>query len=303
MAKRLIKKAVTVGSFDGVHLGHQYLLKEIRKSLSENTSLQVLTFDPHPQEYLEKRERFLLMETPDKIECLKMSSVDEVNVLRFDDEMRGLSAEGFLKRFVLDQGGVVSLYLGYDFKYGKNKEGGFELAERICQQNSINVFKLPSLDRDGTTISSTKIRELLRNGNCTKANEYLGRSYKLTGKIVRGFGRGRTIGFPTTNIQVSERRLVPQNGVYITSAMINGNEYKSITNVGLNPTFSNSDTVKIESHHFGFNEDIYDRTIEIAFLERIRDERKFNSAVELTKQISLDVKNALEKHEEIRAYW
>jgi riboflavin kinase / FMN adenylyltransferase len=290
---------LTIGNFDGVHQGHCHLLNQIKDKISSQDKIQVITFDPHPLEYLNSKQRYLLMDLDEKIRCLKGEGVDEVNVVCFDEKLRLLTAKEFLLRHILSQKNVRSLYLGYDFRFGKNKEGDFVYAKKECAKVLVDVIQTESFELLGDTVSSSRVRMLLQEGDCLKANELLGRTYNLNGRVVHGFGRGKTIGFPTTNITFSPRRVVPKIGVYVTSVLIDEKIYPSITNVGLNPTFSSSDDLKIESHHFGFEDDIYGHEIKIFFHERVRDEIKFNSGDELKEQILKDVKIALEKHEKV----
>lgn len=297
------EKIITIGNFDGVHLGHCFLVKEILKHCQSRCELVMFTFNPHPLEIIESRQDFILMESDEKIQLLQNEGASRVNIIQFNDDIRNLSAKDFLSRFIVDEENVTSVYLGYDFKFGKNKEGDFRFAQEFLKPLKINVYQATSYRHGDTIVSSSEIRRLLKAGDCLKANELLGKPYKLSGIIVHGQGRGKTIGFPTTNLEVPKRRLIPQTGVYLTRAVVNNTIFNSITNVGVNPTFSNSSFVRIETHHFGLNADVYDQKMELFFLEKIRDEKKFNSALELKEQISKDVALAKEKHEKIRTHW
>ncbi len=281
--------ALTIGNFDGVHLGHQYLIASIRSKIGSSEDLAVMTFVPHPLEILGPLDSFLLNSYSDRRELFEGKGVDFLLEVKFSRDFSTLKPEEFLDRFVLSSPKVKKLFLGYDFSFGANKAGNFDFAKKYLECKGIEVHMLePSHELNPP--SSTLIRNLLINGEIQKANELLGRPFYLSGRVVKGAGRGRLIGFPTANLEVEKNRLIPKNGVYASYVTRAGQRIKSITNIGFNPTFTEQKIKQVETFIFNFNDDLYGETLKVELIQKIRDEKKFSSATELVAQISADVK-------------
>lgn len=287
---------LTIGNFDGVHLGHQQLLKHLKqKCLDKSLLFVVITFVPHPQKILHaERDRFLISSYRQRRDYLEQNGVDYLIELDFTRDFSTLSGEEFLDHYVLTYPRIENIYLGYDFAFGAHKQGSFDLVKNHCllKQKNIDVEVQPKFDHDGSVISSSRIRSAIEAGDVLKANELLGRQLCLDGVVVKGEGRGKKIGFPTANIQISPDSIVPKLGVYVTRTLYKGMKFKSITNIGKNPTFKDSDQVTIETNIFNFDSDIYGESIHIEFIDRVRDEKRFPTVTDLVEQIRKDVEFA-----------
>lgn len=281
--------ALTIGNFDGVHLGHQHLLNSIRKNISENDRLAVMTFVPHPLEILGPLEGFLLNNYADRRELFEGKGVDYLLEVKFSRDFSTLKPEEFLDKYVLSSSQIKKLFLGYDFSFGANKAGNFDFARKYLECKGLEVHMLdPSHELNPP--SSTMIRNYLVGGDIKKANELLGRPFYLSGRVVKGAGRGRLIGFPTANLEVDKSRIIPKNGVYASYVTRSGQRLKSITNIGFNPTFTDKKIKQVETFIFDFNDDLYGENLKVELVHKIRDEKKFSSASELVAQIAADVK-------------
>jgi len=291
---------LAIGNFDGVHLGHQELLSKIKDDcLRRNQKFVVVTFVPHPQKILQPdKVRFLINSYPQRRSLLENMGVDILIELKFTRDFSTLGAEAFLNKYLLIYPKLKTFYLGYDFAFGANKEGDHDLVKSICEPKGINVEIQPKFEFGQEVISSTLIRELLALGRIKKINEILNRPYHLEGVVVKGQGRGKKIGFPTANVQVGEDLIIPAKGVYITRTIYKGMTYQSITNIGNNPTFNDGQELHVETNLFDFDLDIYGEKIDIEFLHKIRDEKKFATVNELIAQIKADVEVAKNYQEE-----
>ncbi len=285
---------LTIGNFDGVHRGHRQLLRKIKSDcLEKNLLFVVVTFVPHPQKILHPdRERFLINSYEQRRSLLQKAGVDVLVEMKFTRDFSTLKADEFLGRYLLVYPGLRNLYLGYDFAFGANKEGGHDLVDAICKPRGIQVEIQPKFEFRGTVVSSSLIREQLLSGKIDAAAATLERPFQLEGVVVRGEGRGRKIGFPTANIQISPDLIVPDKGVYVTRAIHKGMTYQSVTNIGNNPTFNDTTHLHVETNLFDFNHDIYGELLEIQFLHKLRDERKFPTVNDLIAQIRTDVESA-----------
>lgn len=279
---------LTIGNFDGVHIGHQSLLRNIRKN--SDAKLILITFRPHPQTILRSvDDRFLINSYDDRRELLSSCNVDYLLELKFDRDFSMQEPSSFLKNYVQSIPGLKNFYLGYDFVFGKDKKGDFQFSKSFLK--NVNVKRLDEyIVEDSEHISSTEVRELLRKGDIEKSHVLLGRHFYLDGNIVKGDGRGKTIGFPTANITIDKDRLIPKSGVYITRSMINSMVYHSVTNIGYKPTFNEKKILSVETHLLDFDEEIYGENLKVYFLKRLRGEEKFSSVNELIVQIKEDVK-------------
>lgn len=282
---------ITIGNFDGVHIGHRELLKKIKSDcLARDLQFVVVTFTPHPQKILQPgKERFLISSYDQRRALLADLGVDHLIEVMFTRDFSTLSPENFLKDYLLSYPSLKNIYLGYDFAFGANKQGGFDLVKSICESRGIEVEIQPKFEFKGHVVSSSLIREKILAGDVDEVEEILGRKFQLEGVVVKGEGRGKKIGFPTANIQVSLDLIVPDKGVYVTRTIYQGMTYQSVTNIGNNPTFKTSNQIHIETNIFDFDADIYGETLNIEFISKVRDEKKFSTVNDLIEQIKQDV--------------
>lgn len=286
--------AITIGSFDGLHLGHRYLLNQLMEIADKNDlPTFVLSFEPHPRLVLPHNESFRLLTTLDeKIELLKKIGIDNLVLIPFDQSLSQMTAEEFITHYILNPLQPQAIVLGYDHKFGKDRKGSMETFLSI-QQNKKAFFELYNIDEwksNELKISSTTIRNLLVQGDVSQANQLLGYKYSLSGTVVLGKQLGRTIGFPTANIQLNnEKKLIPKNGIYAAKIEVDGKLYKAATNIGSNPTTDSDNQIKIESYILHFEEDIYGKNVRLFFVNRLRDEEKFDSIDALKRAIANDV--------------
>lgn len=285
--------AITIGNFDGVHLGHQEIIKNISQSCKKsNLKFVLITFNPHPLQILRPRENFLINLENEKVELLSNLEIDYLLEIPFSRDLSTLSPENFLKSYILENSRVKRIYMGHDFAFGANKQGDFSFVKKYC--SNLEVIKLDEFKKLEKNISSTIIRDHLINGEVEESTKLLGRPFYLKGTVVKGAERGRLIGFPTANINYGQIRITPKIGVYITTVEVRGKSYNSITNVGINPTFKDDSIKTVETNIFNFDEDIYGEVLKVVFHKRLRDEKKFNGVNELVEQITKDVSIAKE---------
>lgn len=283
-----VKFGLTIGNFDGVHIGHQKLLKEIQEECkSKGLDLVVMTFVPHPLAILKNERSFLLNTYEERKTLLKDHGIKHLVEVPFTRDFSTLSPTDFLDQHILVNGNIKLFFLGYDFAFGANKLGNHSFAQKHCKNIDV-IVQAKVADEEGT-YSSSLARKFLLEGDPEKACKVLGRAFFLKGRVIKGAGRGRQIGFPTANIELDFTRLIPQKGVYSTICSFRGCDYLSITNIGNNPTFKNDNSLNVETNIFDFDHDIYGEEIQIHFFQKIRDEKKFNSVNELITQISKDV--------------
>ena len=284
------KTIVTIGTFDGVHLGHAAILKKLTQNTQNETfESTVLTFFPHPRMVLQGKSDLKLLNTiNEKIELLEKIGIDNLIIHPFDEKFAELNAEAFVSTILVDHLRVQKIIIGYDHRFGKNRTANIDDLISFGAQYGFEVEQISAQEIDEISISSTKIRTALEEGDIQLANEYLGYSYFLSGTVVKGKQLGRTIGFPTANISLEEDyKLVPQNGVYIVQAEIDCKTIYGMMNIGFNPTVQGKQKT-IEVHLFDFDTDIYNRKIQVGILQRIRSEKKFESIELLTKQLEED---------------
>lgn len=283
---------VTIGSFDGVHKGHVQVignLKQVAAKLGGESV--IISFEPHPREVLyplEKRPG-ILTTLEEKIGILQAHGVDHLIILPFTEELANLSYSDFVKRILVDRLGIKGLVVGYDHRFGKNREGSFEVLKAIAGEYRFYLEQEQAYEENEVNISSTKIRTALELGNIALVREFLGYDYPISGKVVHGDKIGRTIGFPTANLQLEdERKLLPASGVYAVRVSVDGVMYGGMLNIGVRPTVSRSGIVRLEVNIFDFHSEIYDKTISVFLLARVRGERKFNDVAELCTQLETD---------------
>jgi riboflavin kinase/FMN adenylyltransferase len=281
---------LTIGVFDGVHLGHKALLSEIKIQAKQLNALScVVTFRYHPDELLSPNKSLpYLTSLNQRVKLLKAEGIDLVVTLTFNAELAALEALefiGLLQKYLKMRGLVV----GPDFALGKGRKGNIEYLRRVGQEMGFTVITVPPVEVNHETVSSTAIRNALADGNMKRVESFAGRYFDFTGKVVRGEQRGRKLGFPTANIDVHPRQALPPFGIYATLAHIGGKTYQSVTSIGIRPTFSEGRRT-IEVYILDFEKDIYGKELKVDFIEKLRDEKKFNSVDELTEQIAADVK-------------
>jgi len=285
---------VALGNFDGVHLGHRAILKAaIDRAHVARGKAFALTFDPLPAKVLApQRAPQMLMTTADKLEYLRDSGLDGVLVLPFDLALSRLAPRDFVHDYLLVKLGVEAVVVGHSVSFGHKRAGNAAVMVELGHDFGFETVVVGPVKVGGVEVSSTKVREVIAAGDLSQAARLLGRYHFLRGTVVHGRERGRTIGFPTANLD-SETECIPPDGVYATRVVLPQGAYPSITNIGMRPTFQES-ARSIEAHIFDFNRDIYDHTIKLEIIERVRPERKFESAAALGQQIALDLKRAKE---------
>lgn len=286
---------VTVGTFDGVHVGHQKILQKlILRAKEHDLKAVVLTLFPHPRMVLNKDSDLkLLLTIEERKNQLKKLGIDEVVIMPFTKTFSHLSPLEYVENILLNELNTKYIIIGYDHRFGKNRSANISDLKQFGEQFSFEVEEISALEVESVAVSSTKIRKALANGDIGTANTYLGYPYFLTGKVIKGRGLGRTIDFPTANISIDESyKLIPKNGVYVVKAAINNREVSGMMNIGTKPTVDGTQQ-SIEAHWFGVSDNLYDIVIKIELLERLRDEHKFESLDALKNQLKTDQKNAL----------
>ena len=282
----------TIGSFDGIHIGHKKILQTLTKIAKKNNGKSILiTFWPHPRYVLKKNNDFKLLTSLDeKIKLFEKNKIDILYIVDFSLKFSKVSANKFIENILLEKLKINCLLIGYNNNFGRNREGNIRYLEENKKKFDIDIISIPKQSVDKISISSTKIREYLNNGKISSANRLLGRKYSINGKVVRGNGIGRKINFPTANIEIDEpKKLLPKSGVYAVEVILNKKIYLGMLNNGYNPTIKN-EKKSIEVNIFKFSEDIYNNKISINFIRRIRDEKKFKNLNELKKQLIIDKK-------------
>jgi riboflavin kinase/FMN adenylyltransferase len=284
---------LAIGNFDGLHRGHVKIIERIRRGASERGGTAVvLTFDPHPPRVLRPDKAPPLLMTPEqKREALARAGVQGLAVVRFTEELSQWEPEAFVRRVLVDWLRVAEVWVGADFLFGRNRSGNFTLLRAFGPQFGFRAEKIDPIRYKDFVVSSTRIRRLVSEGRVEEAGALLGRHFALDGVIVEGARRGREIGFPTANL-ATENELLPPNGVYATFSAIEGVVTPAVTNVGVRPTFDGPPTTSVETHVLGFSGDLYGRRQELAFVQRLRDERRFPDVDALREQIAADVRRA-----------
>ncbi len=289
---------VTIGTFDGVHLGHQAILKDMVKTAKDiGGETVVITFYPHPRQVLNINAanlRFITTQE-EKLQLLEKSGVDNVVVVNFTKEFSRVSSEDFIRDYIIEHINPVKLVIGYDHHFGNNRMGDFNLLSEMQNKYNFQVQRIEAHDVENIAVSSTKIRHSLQQGDIERANALLGYQFSYIGKVVSGNKIGREIGYRTANIEVErEFRLIETSGVYATYVDYEGKEYKSMTYIGKKPTVNNDEVENIEVHLFDFDGDLYNKEIKVRFVKRVRGEQKFESLDALKRQIQIDEKNIKE---------
>ena len=286
---------LTLGTFDGVHKGHQKILKKLNSEANKaKLKSIVLTFFPHPRIVLNPRSNLKLINTiKERSELLEKSGIDFLITHPFDKTFSELSPEKFVKNILVDKLKIKKILIGYDHKFGKNRTAGIEDLKKFGLKYDFDVIEISAKEQNKVTISSTKIRKSIENGDFNKAKSFLGYHFNIEGLVIKGNAIGRTIGFPTANLDISEDyKLIPKRGVYLIFSLIENKKVFGMMNIGIKPTLNN-DRETIEVNFFDWEKDLYNKQVKVYVLNFIRDEKKFTSLIKLEEQIKLDKKTCL----------
>lgn len=280
---------ITLGNFDGIHLGHLSLIKRVKEvSREKNLPSILVTYFPNPAIVLGKNKTLKPVYNEEiKKEIIETFSVDMLLTIPFTHDFSTMHAYEFTKNILVEKLKPHHIIIGFNHFFGKGRQGDFVFLQSHAEEFGFSVEKIDQVYAKEEPVSSSKIRACIQNGEVAKARELLTRPVIIRGKVVEGFKRGRQIGFPTANIQLAGESQIPPEGVYAVYIVLDGNKYKAMLNIGKNPTFGNQEQ-SVEAHIFDFNSDIYGKTLDCWFIERIRDEKKFNGIEELKKQLALD---------------
>jgi riboflavin kinase/FMN adenylyltransferase len=283
---------LTIGTFDGVHIGHKKIIDQLNEEATKIGGESVLfTFFPHPRMVIfpESHGLKLIQTQEEKLEKLKEMGLQNVIVFPFTFEFSRLTALEFVRDMLVNQLHVKKLVIGYDHQFGKNREGSIHFLRDVAETYEFEVIEIPAQDIAAVHVSSTKIREALLSGDIEKANDYLGAPFELIGKVVKGKQLGRTIGFPTANLKLAnELKIIPQNGVYAVKVFYQENCFEGMMNIGIRPTIESENDTTIEVHIFDFDQTIYGESLRVELSKKTRDEQKFNGIEALKNQLKLD---------------
>ena len=284
---------LTLGVFDGLHLGHQLIMKTVvERARATGAVPTVITFEPHPRALLHPESAPPLLQTFDqKIEALGVLGIEQTIVIHFDMSFAQIRAEDFLREVIVDRLHAKEVYLGCGFAFGHGREGNIDLLRTVSKSLGFFADEVPELRLRGRRVSSSRIRELLQEGKVNIARRMLGRPYGVEGRVVRGAERGATLGFPTANLH-PQNRVIPRNGVYVTATLIDRQWRRSVTNIGTRPTFGSDNESSVETFVMDWSGDLYGDVVRVRFLHRLREEKKFGSIDELKTQIERDVARA-----------
>jgi len=285
--------SATIGNFDGVHIGHKKILSAVKQEAKQQgLSSCVITFHPHPQKVLQNIDIPLLVPIRERLKLLEDQGIDVVACYTFTKEIAKISAQDFVTDILVGKLNLKHLIVGPDFSFGRKREGNLSLLNKMGAEYGFDTEVVETALYEGEIVSSTSIRNLVREGNLLKARNFLGYNFYIEGQVKEGERRGRQIGFPTANLD-TDWDILPKVGVYATLANVDGTKHQSITNIGYRPTFGHNGLL-IETHIFDFDEDIYKKRIKVEFVDRVRDEQKFNGPEALVEQIKRDVERVKE---------
>ena len=288
------KVCLAIGMFDGVHLGHQKVLQNAINAASQSNAISVaVTFDQHPANIISPKNAPSLIQTQaQRNRSIELLGVDAILIIKFNEAFSRKTGKSFIQELAQGFGSIHSISVGNDFMFGHNRDGNFQLLQKLSQELNFLTYGLQPVKLNGQIVSSTRIRSALINGKIDDAKQMLGRKFSIEGPVVKGDGKGRKIGFPTANID-TKNLILPPNGVYASYTKFNGKTHKSLLNIGVRPTIIKPNpSIQVEAHILKFNENIYDQVIDIELIEKLRNEMKFESIEELKKQISCDIENA-----------
>lgn len=287
---------VTIGNFDGIHKGHIKLIKEaVKEAKTKNYKSVVFTFENHPMRYFRADSIKHIITNEDKVKIFEDLGVDIVFMIPFDEYMTKISATDFVKTILHEKLKCKMVIVGHDFTFARNKEGNASLLESLGKNYNMKVKVIEPIKIKGRRVSSSYIRNLINDGNVSEIKDFLGRNYFLEGEVIHARKIGRTIGFPTANLKAEDKLIIPKNGIYAVKVYIKNKVYYGATNIGYNPTV-NGKALSIETNIIDFDEEIYGEIIRVEFLDRIRDEKKFNSLDELKSQLRKDVNFVYKKY-------
>ena len=281
---------LTIGTFDGVHIGHNKILtKLVEESKKNNLSSLIMTFFPHPRMVLQKSQEIKMIDTIDeKIHLFEKTGVDNLIIQPFDENFSKIRAKEFVEEILVKKLKIKHIIIGYDHRFGKDREASVDDLKKFGLNYMFTVEEIAAQEIHSIAISSTKIRNAILKGEIKKCNEYLGRNFMLTGEVVHGDGLGKKINFPTANIEIPETyKIIPKNGVYLVKAIINSEIYFGMMNIGVRPTIGGKNK-SLEIHFFNFKDNIYNKTISVEIICKIRDEEEFSSIDELKIQLNKD---------------
>jgi riboflavin kinase/FMN adenylyltransferase len=290
---RWVHPVLALGNFDGLHRGHRKILDRVKRVASEHGATPVvMTFDPHPPRIVRPdKAPPLLMTKAQKLEAVGESGIQGAAIVRFTHELSTWDPETFVRSVLVDWLHVSEVWVGANFLFGHDRAGNFSLLRTLGARYGFRAEKIDPVRYKDFVVSSTRVRRLVSEGRVDEAGALLGHQYFIDGTVVRGDARGRTIGFPTANL-CSENELLPPHGVYATTARLGGVVHASVTNVGVRPTVDDSGRTSVETHLFGFDREIYGTSVRVGFVQRLRDERRFDSLDALREQIAADVQRA-----------
>ncbi|EQK42083.1 riboflavin biosynthesis protein RibF [[Clostridium] bifermentans ATCC 638] len=287
---------VTIGNFDGIHKGHIKLIKEaVKEAKTKNYKSVVFTFENHPMRYFRADSIKHIITNEEKVKIFENLGVDIVFMIPFDEYMTKISATDFVKTILHEKLKCRMVIVGHDFTFARNKEGNASLLESLGKNYNMKVKVIEPIKIKGRRVSSSYIRNLINDGNVSEIKDFLGRNYFLEGEVIHARKIGRTIGFPTANLKAEDKLIIPKNGIYAVKVYIKNKVYYGATNIGYNPTV-NGKVLSIETNIIDFDEEIYGEIIKVEFLDRIRDEKKFNSLDELKSQLRKDVNFVYKKY-------
>ncbi|KIO44343.1 MULTISPECIES: bifunctional riboflavin kinase/FAD synthetase [Sanguibacteroides] len=291
------RPVLTIGSFDGVHLGHLSVIEHLKeKARQMGGESVIISFEPHPREVLYPMEKKpgILTTLPEKISILERCGIDHLIILEFTRELSELSYAEFVELILIGRIGIKALVVGYDHRFGKDRTGNFENLQQLSRKYHFLLEQEKVFVTEHVNVSSTKIRNALAIGDIRQVNLFLGYPYSVTGEVIEGHRLGRKLGFPTANLQVdNERKLLPANGVYVVRVKVGEEVYSGMLNIGIRPTVSNDGRTSLEVHLFDFARDIYRQVLTVDFVARLRGEQKFDGVDELKEQLERDKKEAV----------
>ena len=293
--KNLKNPVLTLGMFDGIHIGHQAIISQLNQIAGNIHGESVLlTFEPHPRVVLGKgaEDLELLTTLEEKIDLLEKAGLQNLIFHPFTKEFADLSSEEFVKELLVDEIGIHTIVIGYDHHFGKNRQGNFQQLHEFSKKYGFNCIKIEEVRSNGNHISSTQIRNALWEGNLEFAHKGLGRNFTLNGKVVHGDKIGRTLGFPTANLEIEKYKLIPKNGVYVVKVQLGNESFKGLLSIGTRPTVTNSDEKRVEVYLLDFDQSIYGEILNLELIEFIREDMKFDTLEELVKQMNADKKFA-----------
>jgi len=293
--KGIKNPVVTVGTFDGVHFGHQKIINRLKSIASKNNGESVLlTFDPHPRKVLFNDNNLKLINTLDeKIEILKKLGLDHLVVQAFTKEFSQLSAKDYVEKLLINKLNTKTLVIGYDHHFGNDRKGNIDLLKNLQSTYQFNLEEIKAHEIDEIKISSTKIRQSIESGNVNLVYDFSGNYLQFSGKVIKGDGIGKTIEYPTANLNlINQDKILPAKGVYAINCKINEIQLRGVMNIGFRPTLNNNQRISIECHLLDWNEDIYDQILHVNVIKRIRNEIKFPNVESLKGQIKKDIEVA-----------